>query len=154
MVNQNGQGVILPVTTVSSGGGNYTLSFGCKNTISYNGNVVYKVRTLGYQYNPSTNNLVFTSGIGGEQVAAFDLNSFAVDYVYLNTATNGFEINPTGYNSGGQINRQFGNYNLQRVQLQIGAAQKTWFSTIQRSYSSQVELPNTILSGGIVPCNP
>ncbi len=159
MVNRDNQGVILPVTAIAQGSGNlWIVSFGCQNTINYTeGTVVYPIREVGYQYNPTSRNLLYSEN-GNSQVASFNLSSFLIDYVYLSN-TGSTSINPSGYNVEGIIQGSYSagatSYTLQRLQIRLQTQERGFAGRlVTRSYSTQIELPSRRLPGGIIPCNP
>lgn len=90
MVNNLGDGVILPVTDVKPvEGGLEVVHDECGNTIDYTPNtLLFRVRTLGFRFDPTTRRLVYREGRegGGEEVkevpVAFDMERFEIHYVY------------------------------------------------------------------------
>ena len=87
MVNNLGDGVILPVTGVNPVGGEpnrwHVVHAGCGNTIDYTPNtLLFRVRTLGFRFDPTTRRLVYREGGGEEVPVAFDMERFEIHYVY------------------------------------------------------------------------
>lgn len=165
MVNANGDGVILPVTRVNAVGGQpnrwHVVHAGCGNTIDYTPNtLLFRVRTLGFRYNPNTKELVYRDGSGGEIPVAFSLSRFAIRYVY-EAGQGDVLVNPGGYSYANptgtppfQVTQNNKTYTLRRLSLVLGAEVFSRGRSVDRVYTSQVELSSNTQYQvrRIVPC--
>mgnify|MGYP001773585797 CR=1 FL=1 len=159
MVNNAGDGVILPVTQVNRVGGEpnrwHVVHAGCGNTIDYTPNtLLFRVRTLGFRYDPLGRQLVYREGGGSEVPVAFDLDRFELHYVYEaafgDTVTDpsggnytpSYDFtNPTGappyqvtQGTTGKV------YSLRRLSVTLEASFLSRGRRFSRTYTSQVEL--------------
>ncbi|KGQ22989.2 PulJ/GspJ family protein [Thermus filiformis] len=153
MVNSAGDGVLLPVTSVNPVGGEpnrwHVVHAGCGNTIDYTPNtLLFRVRALGFRFDPSTGDLLQREGAGGEVPLAFGLRRFRVDYVYESPSGNVW-TNPSVYpfsNPTGAPPRQFTDpstgqtYTLERLGITLESRFLSRGREIGRTYTSQVEL--------------
>lgn len=151
LVNQNGDGIILPVTEVNPVGGQANrwrvVHAGCGNTIDYTPNtLLFRIRTLGFKYDPATRELLYKEGAGDPLPVAFDLDRFRIDFVY-EAGNQDVLVNPTGYdyaNPSGvppyQVQSGGKTYTLKRLSLTLGAGFLSRGRFMDRSYTSQVEL--------------
>ncbi|SDE57693.1 prepilin-type N-terminal cleavage/methylation domain-containing protein [Thermus arciformis] len=162
MVNNAGDGVILPVTQVNRVGGEpnrwHVVHAGCGNTIDYTPNtLLFRVRTLGFRYDPIGRQLVYREGRGDEVdevPVAFDLDRFELHYVY-EAAFGDTVTDPSGDNytpsydftnptsappyqvtqgTTGKV------YSLRRLSVTLEASFLSRGRRFSRTYTSQVEL--------------
>ncbi|RTG96196.1 prepilin-like protein [Thermus scotoductus] len=147
MVNNAGDGVLLPVTNVSPVSGEpgrwHIVHAGCGNTITYTPNtLLFRVRTLGLRYNPETKVLEAGVGTGSPVPLAFDLSRFRVDYIY--EATRGdVLVNPSlppGQTPPNEVSHNNRTYTLRRLQLVLETGFPSRGRMLSRSYTAQVEL--------------
>lgn len=166
MVNNGGQGVFLPVSDFSNSGSNrWLLSHaGCTNTIAYTPNanlsapLLYRVRAMGYQYDASRRTLYWKVNNGAAVPVALNITRFEIKYVYRNSG--GSEVvNPAGYNDSGSPAQQFSSggqsYTLRRIGLVLATTERTLGRFIERTYTSQIELPssNSVPLREVLPCS-
>lgn len=162
MINGTGRGVFLSVASFNNSSGNLWLltHSGCTNTITFSpGNtLLYRVQAVGYQYNAS--NRILSRQVNNEPAnpVAFNITRFEIRYVYRDGA--GAEaINPSGYNSTGSPAQQFSSggqtYTLHRIGLVLATTEPSLGRSIERTYTSQVELPNSnsVPLQEVVPCS-
>lgn len=165
MVNANGDGVILPVTQVNPVGGQpnrwHVVHAGCGNTIDYTPNtLLFRVRTLGFRYDPQTKQLVYREGAGGEVPMAFDLSDFRIGYVY-EAASQDVLTDPPEYAydqpTGAppyQVQNSGKTYTLRRLALTLSAGFLSRGRNMDRTYTSLVELASNTQYAvrRILPC--
>ena len=173
MVNNLGDGVILPVTGVNPVGGEpnrwHVVHAGCGNTIDYTPNtLLFRVRTLGFRFDPTTRRLVYREGGGEEVPVAFDMERFAIHYAYERafgdtvteppggafTPAHAF-ARPTGAPPYQVTEVATGKvYTLRRLSLVLEARFPSRGRPVSRTYTAQVELAaNTQYQAKrIVPC--
>lgn len=165
MVNSNGDGVILPVTNVNAVGGQanrwHVVHAGCGNTIDYTPNtLLFRVRAVGLSYDPATKQLSYKEGSGNPLPMAFDLTGFRIDYVY-EAGSQDVLVNPGPYNYGApsasppyQFTAAGKTYTLKRLSLTLSAGFASRGRTIERTYTSQVELSSNTQYQvkRIIPC--
>ena len=176
MVNNLGDGVILPVTDVKPvEGGLEVVHDECGNTIDYTPNtLLFRVRTLGFRFDPTTRRLVYREGRegGGEEVkevpVAFDMERFEIHYVYEGAFGDTVTDPPGGaFTPGYDFARPTGAppyqvtevatgkvYTLRRLSLVLEARFPSRGRPVSRTYTAQVELAaNTQYQAKrIVPC--
>jgi prepilin-type N-terminal cleavage/methylation domain-containing protein len=120
----------------------------CKNTIPYTPNtLLFKVRTFAVRHDLASKTLFAREG-GVEQTLAWNITNFRIDYVYQNVAGS-TEINPVSFPT-----KKIGGLTLQRLQIVAGTGELSRGKTIERTYSSQIELAdnNTVNIGGLTVC--
>ena len=100
MVNADGEAIIFDVNNVTAvAGGNYEFNVvhpGCANTIDYTANtLLFKVATLGYDFDAVSGNLNVTEGSAAEGSFAFGLDSVVFSYIYaLDDGTTSAQATP------------------------------------------------------------
>lgn len=162
MINGAGRGVFLSVASFINTSGNLWLltHSGCTNTITYSpGNtLLYRVQAVGYQYNASSRILSRQVNNAPPSPVAFNITRFEIRYIYRDSA--GTEtVNPSGYNSTGSPAQQFSSggqtYTLRRIGLVLATTEPSLGRSIERTYTSQVELPssNSVPLQEVVPCS-
>lgn len=173
MVNNAGDGVILPVTQVNPVGGEpnrwYVVHAGCGNTIDYTPNtLLFRVRTLGFRYDPLGRQLVYREGAGAEVPVAFDLDRFELHYVY-EAAFGDAATDPSGssYTPSYDFTNPAGAppyqvtqvatqrvYSLRRLSVTLEASFPSRGRGFSRTYTSQVELSSNAQyqARRILPC--
>ncbi len=150
MVNANGDAVILDINNVQRRGGAGSVEWnvvhpGCGNTIDFTPNtLMFKVRTIGFQYDPSTQTLFHHVGSANSVPLAFDISDFRIDYVYQENDGTPVSLNAPLLNSDGapvKNGRLPGGtaVSLTRLQVLLGASNPAGNRTIERKYSGQVE---------------
>ena len=173
MVNNLGDGVILPVTGVNPGGGEpnrwHVVHAGGGNTIDYTPNtLLFRVRTLGFRFDPTTRRLVYREGGGEEVPVAFDMERFEIHYVYEGAFGDTVTDPPGGaFTPAYDFARPTGAppyqvtevatgkvYTLRRLSLVLEARFPSRGRPVSRTYTAQVELAaNTQYQAKrIVPC--
>lgn len=166
MVNANGDGVILPVAQVNPVGGQpnwwNVVHAGCGNTIDYTPNtLLFRVRTLGFKYDPQTKELVYREGASSEIPVAFDLAGFRIGYVYEGASWDVL-TDPPGYTydqpTGAppyQVEVSGTTYTLKRLALTLSASFPSRGRNMDRTYTSLVDLAsNTQYTvKRILPCS-
>lgn len=167
MVNNSGEGVILPVTQVNpvAGQGNrwHVVHAGCGNTIAYTPNtLLFRVRTLGFRYDSQARELLYREGNGTEMPVAFDLSDFQIGYVYEATPQDVL-TDPPGYpyeqptgSPPRQVVQGEKTYTLRRLALTLSAGFASRGRNVDRTYTSMVDLASTTqyTATTIVPCAP
>jgi prepilin-type N-terminal cleavage/methylation domain-containing protein len=150
MINANGDARLFTATNVAQNGGfewRIVHSGGCSNGITYTpGTFLFKVRTFGVRYDSASDTLFANEG-AGEQTLAWNITDFKIDYVYSDGTTT--EINRSGYPT-----KTLGAFTLQRLQIVAGTKELSRGKPIERTYSTQIELPNNnqVSIGGLTVC--
>lgn len=149
MVNASGQAILFDVGTVTRVGGSGSVEWnvvhpGCANTIDYTPNtLLFKVRSVGLSYDPTTKTLYQREGSGAAVPLAFDLSSFRIDYVYQDSDGTPYAFGEPRKVGGKPVrNDSYGGKTVQlaRLQLSVGSEAKALTGTVKRSYLSQIEL--------------
>ena len=150
MVNASGDAIIFSVNSVTAaGGGAFEFNVthpGCGNTIDYTANtLMFKVATLGYDYDPVSGDMNVTEGSAAEQPFSFGLDDVVFSYVYaLADGTTSAQPTPLTDAAGlpvrsGTISGQAAT--LVRVRFEVATSEATTGNRmVQRSYSTHVEL--------------
>ena len=107
MTNGNGQGIVLPVTTVSRRGGPSSDEWnlvhpGCANTIDYTGASIglNRIRLVGYAFDADAERLLRREGNGDAVPVAFGVRGFALSYVYRDETDGSVEVRPVPVENG------------------------------------------------------
>ena len=162
MINANGVGVFLPISQFGQWGAGQRYwritHAGCGNTIDYTDDtLIYAVRQVGYRYS-SSDKILYRQVGASEEPVAFNITRFSLRYIYRNNS--GSDVTePTGYAARGYPAMQFSsggqNYTLQRISLLMSTDQQTLGRRIERTLTSQIELPssNNLRLKEIVPCS-
>jgi prepilin-type N-terminal cleavage/methylation domain-containing protein len=154
MINASGDARLFTAKKVDDRGGSQwriELTGGCRNNIVYTpGTFLFKVRTLAVRYDLTTKTL-FARERGAEQPLAWNISEFRIDYVY--DGTGGIQINYPGYPAR-NIPVGSGSIQLQRLQVVVGTKELSRGKEIERTYSSQIEIPNSgqVSIGGLTVC--
>lgn len=158
MVNASGDGVVFTVTNVQATGGPNSgrwnvVHAGCNNTIDYVPPVtLFAVESVGYAYDAGSGELRRRAVGGAEQVLAFDLAEFQVEYVYLGDDGSTI-VRAAPDQVGGVVLRGTTSagvsYRLHALRFIVGAETQVSGRTVERRYVSQVQLPD----GGSVELN-
>lgn len=164
MVNNNGEAVVMKVSSISSlGGGNgFSLAHtGCKNTINYTSNtLILAVRSLGLSYNTGDRVLYQRDGGAAAVPLAFDMTGLDLEYVYQEgDGTPHIETTPLTESGQPVRNGLIGStpVTLARVQVTVSSEEPTGRGNmLERSYTGQVELAtnHSFQINKVVPCVP
>lgn len=155
MANAVGQGIVLHIDRVTRRGGPGSNEWnlvhpGCGNTIDYTPNttLLHVVRTVGYAFDADTSTLMRTVGGGEQQPVAFDVTRFDVTYVYV-ASDGSVETRSSPITDGddrplreptiGGIG-----FMLDAVRIEIGTTEQVPSGEVDRSYVSQIELPDPV----------
>jgi prepilin-type N-terminal cleavage/methylation domain-containing protein len=140
MVNGSRQALLFTVGNITRTGSRWSINHpGCSNAIEYTPGttLLFKVRSFGLRYDDASKELRATDGPTPEQPLAYNIKSFTIDYVYSGAAQ------PT----------YTGPTNLDRLQVVISTEELSRGKPIERTYSSQIELPTTSLQiGALTVC--
>ncbi len=137
-----------PVST-GTGTNQYTVSYAsCANAA--NTSLAFKVSNQGYTYDSANKRLKFQKG-STEEVVAFNITAFTIQYVYRDLGSGGAAgtevVNPTNYISGGSVQQSMTissrPYYLQRIIVTLSSEEKASGRTITRTYTGQIELLGT-----------
>lgn len=172
LVNSNGTGVVVPVTSVSNGSSSAYKRFNisCRNTIDYGDSVLmFQIETSGIRYDANAQNMYLRTAGGTEQPFAFDISDLRFDYVYtftMNVA--GTTTKPTETvivmsqpKRGGHglpvrsfIQGDF-EYTLTRLQVVVESQAESGQKVVDHAYSGQVDLSRAahFKVEEIVPCS-
>jgi prepilin-type N-terminal cleavage/methylation domain-containing protein len=138
MVNGNGQALFFNVGNITKTGQDWRIVHpGCGNTIDYTPGttLLFKVRSFGIKHDKPSKELRATDGSTPEQPLAYNITNFRVDYVYNDV--------PQGTYDPSKVN------DLDRLQIVISTEELSRGKSIERTYSSQIELPTTSLRIGV-----
>lgn len=160
MVNNNGEAVVMKVSSISTATGGFTLTHSaCRNTIAFTPNtLILAVRSLGLSYDSGDDVLYQRDGGGAAVPLAFDMTGLSLEYVYqAGDGTPYIETTPLT-NSGQPVRNgaiDSTPVTLARVQLTVSAEEPTGRGNmLQRSYTGQVELAtnHSFQINKVVPC--
>lgn len=167
VVDGNGNAVLTRTNSLptASGSNTYTLTTTCNNLpISATSQTLASVINLmGYSYDGSNQKLVYqVQGDVATTDVAFDVTNFRIDYVYQRrtSAALSEERNPSGYMVSGRVQPYFtsggAEYSLRRVQFTLGVQIPLRGRNIERTYTGQVDMINTLYYQAKVVnvCNP
>jgi prepilin-type N-terminal cleavage/methylation domain-containing protein len=150
MVNASGQAVIFTVNTVTRHGGPGSVEWnlahpGCANTIDYTPNtLVFKVKTLGLEYDAASRTLFQREGGGARLPVAFDLAALRIQYVYRDQGGTPYTFAAPLRDGAGhplrKAEHQGREIELARLQLTLESEARALTGPVRRSYLSQVEL--------------
>ena len=148
MVNASGDAIIFDVNNTQKVGGATSVEVnvvhpGCANTIDYTANtLLFKVRTVGYEYNADSNTLYSKEGNGAQRPMAFNLGNFQIEYIYMKSdSTPIVRSTPLVDENNAPIREGVVNGDsviLKRLQLVLGTEKGNGFA--ERTYTSQVDL--------------
>jgi hypothetical protein len=154
MKNGSGEAIVLTVDTVARRGGPTSREWnlvhpGCANTIDYTDNtvVLQRVESVGYAFDEATGRLMRRTGSGDPEPLAFGITRFALRYVYV--ASDGsieFRDDPVENGDGVPLRRpSIGGvpHVLDAIRIEIATTEPGPSGAIERSYVSQVGLPET-----------
>lgn len=145
VVNRQGRGQLLRVTSVTGGSGMQTVSFNCSLTIPHTANtLLFEVDTFGISFDESARqlNVVPTSG-SDELSLAFDIDQFQLEYVYSSGGQAPIvEPEPVRGPDGiaREIVRSGESYELSHIQLIIGTDVESASGTRRHVYTAQIAL--------------
>lgn len=131
---------------------------GCRNPLSYSSNTLaFPLRLLGLRYDAGTRRLFFYED-GEEAPMAYDIAGFQIAYVYLNTRTGAYTVNPPGFSP---TKKAFGDYVLKRLRLSLAAEVPGRTRSFRRELVAPVELASLNATGSdelfylreVVPCD-
>ena len=153
VTNREGDAFISKVSAVH-GSGQYNVSFaGCNTGVSYTPNtLLFKVRSIGFNYNPITKTLNYKIAGMPQEPVAHDIANFKISYIYEKNDGSTIRQNSPIMISG--IPQKIGkiageDVNLVRLRLDITAEAKDAADhVISRSYSSQIGLVDATVDGG------
>jgi prepilin-type N-terminal cleavage/methylation domain-containing protein len=141
MINGNGQALLFTVGNVTQISSRWSLNHpGCGNTIDYTtgSTLLFKVRSFGLRHDAASKELRATDGATAEQPLAYNITRFRIDYVYN-------DVPQATYTTS---------TNLDRLQVVISTEELSRGKAIERTYSSQIELPASALQmGGLTVCS-
>lgn len=153
VTNEDGAAFIATVNSVN-GNISYTVGFNnCNTGVNFTSNsLLYKVKPIGYSYDPNTKILNYQIANQAQQPVAHDISDFKISYVYQQSdGTTVNQNNPIIVNG---VPQKFGQIagldaSLVRLRLDITAEGKDASNhTISRSYSSQIGLVDTTVGSG------
>lgn len=158
IVNSNGDGMLLPVSSVSSGATSASrrISSSCRNSIDFaDGVLMFQVETTGIRFDSDERNMYIRTAGGVEQPFAFDVSDVRFDYVYTFTTNEGslstgpsepvIVMSTPERGSTGRPVRSFVDANgyrftLARLQVVVGSIAQSKDSSVEHAYSGQVDL--------------
>jgi prepilin-type N-terminal cleavage/methylation domain-containing protein len=148
MVNASGDAIIFNVDNTQKVGGANSVEVnvvhpGCANTIDYTANtLLFKVRTIGYDYDSDSKTLFAQEGNSAARPMAFNLGTFQIDYVYVESdGTPVVRSTPLVDDDDAPIREGVidgSSVTLKRLQLVLGTEKGNGFA--ERTYTSQVDL--------------
>jgi prepilin-type N-terminal cleavage/methylation domain-containing protein len=142
MLNADGNALLFNASNPSKNGTTrwrINQTGGCRNTITYTpGNtLLFKVRTFALRHDNTSKELKAVDGPTPEQTLAFNITEFRIDYIY-NGVPQGTFINSTDF---------------ERLQVVASTTERSRGREIERTYSSQIEIPNSTLRiGALTVC--
>jgi len=153
VTNKNGDSFIASINAIN-GTVKHTISFNnCVTGVSYTPNsLLYKVKSIGYNYNPITKTLNYKIANQAQQPVAFDISNFQISYIYSKSDGTTITLNSPLLAAG--IPQKYGqiagdDVSLVRLKLDMTAEAKDAAEhTISRSYSSQIGLVDTTVGAG------
>ena len=153
VTNKDGDSFVASINAVN-GTVKHTISFNnCTTGVSYTPNsLLYKVKSIGYNYNPITKTLNYKIANQAQQPVAFDISNFQISYIYLKADGTTITLNSPLLVSG--VPQKYGqiagdDVSLVRLKLDMTAEAKDAAEhTISRSYSSQIGLVDTTVGAG------
>ncbi len=157
LVNRRGEGVVVPVSNISSGkssGSRRFTSSACRNTIDFADSVLmFHVVTVGLRYDEASNTVFMTEGSGNEQPFAFDISDMRLDYVYTWSGDEGddapeetvlVESTPLRGSAGHPVrthtNGDGDDFTLTRLQILLESEARSSQGSTVHALSGQVDL--------------
>ena len=127
--------------------------------------LMFKVKTVGFNYKAAEKTLFQKVGSGDELPLAYGMSKFDINYIYQNDSDGAYQPRETPYldadnqpDRRGVLNGE--NVQLARLNFTLGtSAPSIGGRTISRQYTGQLELLNTVSDNrfravrGVVPCN-
>lgn len=145
IVNQQGKGQLLRVTSVSAGSGKQTLNLNCSVNVAHTANtLLFEVETLGVSYDESAEQVnVIVDSSADEAPLAFDINDFRIEYVYAATGKDPIVRNTPNRVLGtisSTLESAGTTYTLKRLQLVIGTDAVTREGTKRYANTAQIDI--------------
>lgn len=150
MINDNGDAVLLDITTVTKSGGSGSTKFNlvhpaCANTIDFTRNtLIMSVKSLGLSFDATSGDLFQRVGSGDPVPLAFDLEDLVLEYVYQEADGTPHSLaTPLQEDGSPARESQIGGepVTLARVQMTVSAAESSsGGNQVERSYAGQVEM--------------
>lgn len=171
LVNEDGVARVLNVQSIGGGAGNtFTLNHGtCTNSAFpvTADTLLFRIDTVGYEYDSATGTLYEQVNGDSKNPLAFDLSKFAISYVYTQDdgtveTRNAPYVDGNGNPLKNATDASGNPVTLQRLQLAMGTKAKSIAGrTVERTYTSQVDMIADVNSGGssnraiqgVTPCN-
>ncbi len=167
VLDGNGSAVITRTSSlpVPSGLNLFSLTTTCNNlpVSATSETLAAVVNLMGYSYDAANQKLIYrVQGDAAPTDVAFDISNFRIDYVYQRrtSSTISEERNPTGYLVSGRVQPYFtssgAEFSLRRVQFTLGTQVPLRGRNVERTYTGQVDMINTLYYQAKVVnlCNP
>ena len=153
VTNKDGDSFIATVNAVN-GSVQHTISFNnCMTGVNYTANsLLYKVKSIGYNFDPITKTLNYKIANQAQQPVAFDISNFQISYIYGKPDGTTVALNSPLMVAG--VPQKYGqiagdDVSLLRLKLDMTAEAKDAAEhTISRSYSSQIGLVDATVGAG------
>lgn len=151
LLNGEGNGVLFDargIAKVPAGTNLYRLTMPSCGTLNFTDNLLlYRISTIGYTYEAADRTLYFRSdGAETDQPLAYDIDSFAVSYLYVNQVTGAITETTTPRVSNGVPDKEYldpvsaQKIVLKQVKLSISTSQVVDRRRVTRSYQTAIDL--------------